>query len=245
MSFAEFKTVADKVRCLTDYLYFHVMGEPLCHPELPAFISYANSLGYKCAVTTNGTLLKERGEELIKAGVYKVNISLHSLEDEDGEDYVESCLNFADRASLSGVLAVLRLWNGENDGGVNAPLIKKIKEHFKDCEWVFGARGARIRHKLHLEYGERFEWPDMNAHDMGDEMFCYGLSDHFGILCDGTVIPCCLDSEGSIALGNIFSQNINEILASPRAESIRVGFKKHHTDEELCRRCAYARRFKV
>ena len=93
---------------------------------------------------------------------------------------------------------------------------EKIIEFFKERllgEWKWGSRGARIRHKLHLEFGERFEWPDMGAPDCGNGVFCYGLSDHFGVLCDGSVVPCCLDSEGDITLGNILKENIDDILA--------------------------------
>ncbi|MBQ7333268.1 MAG: SPASM domain-containing protein, partial [Clostridia bacterium] len=159
--------------------------------------------------------------------------------------YLGGCLSFADKASKSGVLTVLRLWNSDGDGGKNTETLLKIKEFFKNDEWVFGTRGARIRNKLHLEYGERFAWPDINASDMGEDVFCYGLSDHFGILSDGSVVPCCLDSDGVITLGNIFDGDIDEILSSPRAENIRRGFKNKKAREELCRKCGYARRFKI
>jgi radical SAM protein with 4Fe4S-binding SPASM domain len=110
-------------------------------------------------------------------------------------------------------------------------------------EWKWGTRGARIRHKLHLEYGDRFEWPDMEAENMGNCLFCYGLRDHFGILCDGSLIPCCLDHEGDVTLGNVFVSPIREILASDRARKILEGFDKRIAVEELCQRCGYARRF--
>ncbi len=246
MSFDEFKLTLAKIRHLTNYVYFHLMGEPLCHPLLVAFIKYAKAEGFKVAVTTNGTLLSHLGDALIESGVYKVNISLHAFEDEkEKELYLADCLSFADKASKSGVLTVLRLWNSDGDGGKNTETFLKIKELFKNDEWVFGPRGARIRNKLHLEYGERFAWPDINASDMGEDVFCYGLSDHFGILSDGSVVPCCLDSDGVITLGNIFDGDIDEILSSQRAENIRCGFKDKKAREELCRKCGYARRFKI
>ena len=244
MSFDEFKLTLDKIRHLTDYIYFHLMGEPLLHPLLLQFIEYANARGYKCAITTNGTLLEKLGDELVKSGVYKVNISLHGFEDEaEREKYFNSCLNFADSASAAGILTVLRLWNGAELGGENAGIIEKMKSRFPDGEWAFGKRGARIRNKLHVEYGERFEWPDLGAADMGDEVFCYGLSDHFGILSDGTVIPCCLDREGVINLGNVFESPLADILSSERAKNILEGFTRRCATEDLCRRCGYARRF--
>lgn len=246
MTVEELKFVLSELLPLTNYVYFHVMGEPTTHPALPEIIKYASSIGLKCAVTTNGTLLSHVGQPLIDAGVYKVNISVHSFEEGSLEkflSYLYNITDFAKRASSAGVLTVLRLWNKGADGGRNDKILEFLKENIEG-EWKWGVRGARIRHKLHLEFGERFEWPDMTAHDGGDCVFCYGLSDHFGILSDGSVIPCCLDSEGDITLGNIFCDDITDILSSSRAEAIREGFRKRCASEELCRKCGYARRFK-
>ena len=254
MTLKEFDCVTDRLLGVTEYLYYHVMGEPLTHPLLPDFIRLAGAKGFKSAVTTNGTLLPLRGQELIEAGVYKVNISVHSFE--DGEDgvahgrYLDGILDFADHASSNGVLTILRLWNldgrGQALGGNNQRTLDYLRVRFPDggdTPWHFSNRGARMRDKLHLEYGDRFEWPDMEADDRGSGVFCYGLKDHFAILCDGRVVPCCLDREGAITLGSIFDSTAEEILASPRAASMRDGFQRRHASEELCRRCGYARRF--
>ena len=245
MSLDEFKTVANALVGVTDYIYFHVMGEPLTHKLLPDFIEYAVSLGFKCAVTTNGTLITQRGDELIRSGVYKVNLSVHSFE--NGEDdeycrYINELCDFADFASSKGVLTVLRLWNKGHDDGRNDTTLEMLKKHLHG-EWKWGNRGARIRHKLHLEYGDRFEWPDKDAALGSESVFCYGLRDHFGILSNGTVIPCCLDREGVIDLGNVFEKPISEILESERARNILSGFDRRCAVEDLCSRCGYARRF--
>ena len=246
LSVEEFSTIIKQLSPLTDYVYLHVMGEPLTHPNLCDFLRLATAAGLKCAITTNGTLLPRFGEPIAMAGVYKVNVSVHSFEggeEEKYEKYLHGCLDFADFASRRGVLVVLRLWNRGHDGGLNDRTLHIIKERFQSGEWVFGARGARIRDKLHLEYGDRFDWPDMSAEDGGERVFCYGLRDQFGILSDGTVIPCCLDHEGDIALGNVFDTPLAEILEGERAAKIRSGFDKRCATEELCRRCGYARRF--
>lgn len=245
MTMEEFRTAADKVRQVTDYIYFHVMGEPLTHPLLPDFIRYARSIGLKPAVTTNGTLLPARGRALIDAEVYKVNISVHSFEEGSVENYLQylgGCADFAERACSSGVLTVLRLWNKGCDAGRNIDTEAFFREHLPG-EWKEGTRGYRIRDKLHLEFGDRFTWPDMACEEGGDRVFCYGLKDHFGVLCDGTVIPCCLDREGVIALGNIFTDDLETVLHGPRATAIRDGFRRRKAVEELCRKCGYARRF--
>ena len=246
MSSEEFTAILDKLQGSTEYVYYHLMGEPLLHRDLPELISIATARGFKSAITTNGTLLGHRGDELIAAGVYKVSISLHSFEEGstvDFDAYLDSCFDFADKASESGVLTVFRLWNRGHDGGKNEYILGRMKERL-DGEWKWSERGARIRDKLHLEWGDRFAWPDKDAECMGDDVFCYGLKDHFGILSDGRVVPCCLDADGEITLGNIFKDKIEDILASERARSIVEGFKTRHAPESLCQRCGYARRFK-
>lgn len=245
MTMEEFECITDQLQGITEYLYLHVMGEPLTHPLLPDFIRCAKEMGFKVAITTNGTLLRRCQEELLKARPYKVSISVHSFEEgtlESYRDYLTQCMEFAEQSSREGILTVFRLWNRGYDKGRNVDTLTILQDFFRE-EWKEGSRGFRIRDKLHLEYGDRFAWPDMWADEGDDQVFCYGLKDHFGILCDGSVIPCCLDREGAITLGNIYEQPIGEILASERAVQIAEGFRKRRAVEELCRKCGYARRF--
>lgn len=247
MSLEEFDIVTDKLRGVTEYIYLHVMGEPLTHPDVAKMTSLATGKGFHVAVTTNGTLLDRMGDKLVAAGVYKVNISVHSFEEGEREEYISylnSCFDFADRANKQGVLVVLRLWNRGHDEGRNIDTVALMRERLSG-EWHEGRRGIRIRHGLHLEYGDRFEWPDMSADYRGEKVFCYGLRDQFGILSDGRVVPCCLDHDGDITLGNILSPNASaeEILNSERARKIKDGFSNRHAAEELCRRCGYAQKF--
>ena len=247
MTLAEVDLITDKLLPLTDYIYFHLMGEPLLHKGLIDMIRLATKKGFKCAITTNGSLLEKRTKELIDSGVYKVNISLHSFEGVSEDEhlaYLTSCTDFAREASDAGVLCVFRLWNGEYEIENNSRALTLLRERLP-YEWVAGARGYRIKDKLHLEYGERFDWPTMDIDPIGDEAFCYGLADHFGILSSGTVVPCCLDSDGNIPLGNAISDDLAEILASPRARKIREGFMCRRAEEELCKRCGYSRRFDI
>ena len=140
---------------------------------------------------------------------------------------------------------MLRLWNRGYDEGRNIDTLAILRERFVDGEWREGANGARIRHRLHLEYGDRFEWPDVECDELGEQVFCHGLGDHFGILVDGRVVPCCLDREAAIELGNVYDSDLNDILTSERAEAMREGFRCKRATEELCRKCGYARRFKI
>jgi radical SAM protein with 4Fe4S-binding SPASM domain len=245
MTEAEYARVLQQLEGKTRYIYHHLMGEPLVHPLLPQFIQMACRAGFRPMLTTNGTLLDRRAETLLIPGLHKINISLHSFEEggpEAHRRYIAKVAEFAQNANRAGTVISLRLWNNGCDEGRNNDTLALLQELIPG-EWVTNTRGYRIRDRLFLEWGDRFVWPDQSAADLGSEVFCHGLGDHFGILADGTVVPCCLDSEGIIALGNVFQQELTHILASPRAKAMAEGFRRRHATEELCRRCGYARKF--
>jgi radical SAM protein with 4Fe4S-binding SPASM domain len=242
---ADFRIILEKLRPWTDYLYFHLMGEPLWHPNLRLYLRFAKEAGFKVIITTNGSLLEKCGDILIEKGVHKINISLHAFEANDlnitFEEYLQACMGFG-KKSEGKMIVCYRLWNGGGAERLNAEIVDALHRAFPG-EWVKEPRGTRIGQRVYLEYGDKFDWPDLSAEDLGQEVFCYGLQDQIGVLCDGTVVPCCLDHEGDIPLGNLLKQELGEILASPRAQALQNGLKCGKATEELCRKCGYARRF--
>lgn len=249
MTAEEFTVAANKLQGAVKYLYFHVMGEPLLHEELEKFLDIAGELGFRVCLTTNGTLLCKRGEQLLSHGaLHKVSVSLHSMEGNGVKDlraYLSDVWNFSEMASKSGVIVALRLWNiGGKDarnGEILAFLEEKLGKHPLDMPQPREGNW-KLRERLYLEQAERFEWPDLSAAEE-NVRFCLGLREQIAILCDGTVVPCCLDHEGDIPLGNIFTQELSEILSSPRAKALYDGFSCGRPSEELCRCCGYATRF--
>ena len=246
----DFRRIAEKLRGETSYLYLHVLGEPLLHPQLKELLAIAGELGFRVCLVTNGTLLHKRREELLAAkSLHKVSVSLHSFEGNGGagdlpaylQQVWEVCLPLSER----GVLCALRLWNEGTaprlNGAVEAFLSQRIG---RDVESLpRDARGNRtLRPNLFLERAERFGWPDLNAPESGAN-FCHGFTRQLAVLWDGTVTACCLDSEGDIPLGNLLSQPLEEILQGERAAAMAAGFAARKPTEELCRRCGYARRF--
>ena len=242
----EFSALLPKIRPYTDYLYFHLMGEPLIHPKLQRFLELTGDAGFKVILTTNGTLLAKQQEMLLNSpALHKVNISLHAFEANDlaipFHDYLAGCFKFG-KAAEGKKLISYRLWNQGGQDEKNAEILDAMKEFFTE-PWAQERRGTRIGERVYLEYGDKFDWPDLTASDGGEGVFCHGLRDQLGILCDGSVVPCCLDHEGDITLGNLFTQTMDEILDSPRAKAIYEGFSQRKAAEELCRKCGYARRF--
>lgn len=250
---ADFETIARRLSGWTEYLYFHLMGEPLLHPELETFLRIAGDLGFRVILTTNATLLPQAGPTLLAApSLHKVNLSLQALEGNGGgemEDYVNQCADFAAQASERGILINLRLWNldGADTKGRNSEngrILETLARSFPR-PWPPSRSGARLAQGLYLSWGETFRWPDLNEPDVSARHFCYGLRDQLGVLCDGTVVPCCLDHEGDIPLGNLLREDLQTILDRPRTRAVIEGFRRGEAVEPLCRRCGYATRFRV
>ena len=242
----EFTQLMPKLRPYSDYLYFHLMGEPLCHPNLEQYLHIAGDHGFKVIITTNGTLLPKKQDILLSSpALHKVNVSLHAFEANDlpvsFTEYLHGCFEFAKSAEGQKIVA-LRLWNHGGMDSLNDRILIMLKQYFPE-PWTQESRGIRIGQKIYLEHGDRFDWPDLSAEDGGESVFCHGLRDQIGVLCDGTVVPCCLDHEGDIALGNLLHSSMAEILSSDRAVRIYDGFSNRTACEELCRKCGYARRF--
>jgi len=243
-----FRRILAEITPYTDYVYFHLMGEPLLHPQLADYLRLTAEAGLHPCLTTNGTMLASRGETLLQAPpIHKISISLQAQEANTAsrlpDSYLDDCLRFGKTYEGKGVL-VYRLWN---EGGLdqnNAAVLEKLKEFFPE-PWVLRPDGYRIGKLVYLEYGKTFTWPDAAATGTQEgRFFCYALRDQLGVLCDGTVVPCCLDHNGDLALGNVLQQPLEEILASPRAEALYNGFSAGSAVEPLCRTCGFIRRFR-
>ena len=250
LSEAEFEALTDALVGEIKFLYFHLMGEPLLHPSFPHFVKRAWEKGFYPILTTNGSLLAKCAQTVLENLPYKISISLHAPAANAAfadPAYFENCIDFAKRAAAKGCIVVLRLWNLGGDGeDENATILDRLHAAFPG-EWPPSHRDSvRLsRDKVFLEWGEHFEWPDPSAPAVPEDtdIFCHALRDQIGILSDGTVVPCCLDADGNLALGNLFSTPLREILNTDRAKAIYEGFTIHRATEEMCRRCGYARRY--
>lgn len=241
LSAEEFDLFTDKVRGKVCFLYFHLMGEPLLHPLLPQFITMAREKGFKTVLTSNGTLL-HRAMNLLDTLPHKVQLSLHSHESNArGElsSYMEEVMNFATQAAAKGTCVVLRLWNQGGMDKENEQVMDYIAEYVPR-PWKERPDGFRLCDNLYLEFDRKFEWPSANASSAKREVFCKALLKQIGVLSDGSLVPCCLDHNGDVVLGNLFHQSLEEILSSPRAQAMIEGFQHHTATEALCQNCESA-----
>ncbi len=254
-----FREIVRQVAPLTEQVAFHLMGDPLVHPKLEQLVEICHEYESKIFFVTNGVLLKEKQTALLLHPAFRqVNFSLHSFHDNypdrDPGEYLARIFNFTENAfkKRPDLYINYRLWNLQEVRGSthdNLNMLKRISEHFEvempQSIDVRAQKSFKLKNRLYLHFDTEFVWPDLHLPVLGSTGTCYGLKNHFGILVDGTVVPCCLDKEGKIALGRIQDNSILEILANERAQSMLKGFRERRLTEELCRRCNYIERFQV
>lgn len=249
MSVEEFQVIVDKIRPFTNYIYLHVLGEPLLHPQLVEILDIAEASGLNVNITTNGGLLERKKEILMKHPVRQINISLHDAEEniasEKWSDYLQSTLDFAIVAAEK-TYVCLRLWNSTNAGSeeFNKFILKEIASKFdisiETLEDDTKGNGLKLADHIFMQRAPRFEWPDDNIEGTQTRKNCYALRDHIAILTDGQVIPCCLDADANLKLGNIFTENLLDILETERAKNIKKGFEQHKIVEPFCATCGFS-----
>lgn len=259
MTLENFGKILDQIKAYTRYIYFHVKGEPLLHPELDKLLDISHEKGFEVNITTNGTLIhKVKNWLLTKPALRQVNFSLHSFDGnekiQNKEEYIKNILSFAKEAMIhSDILIALRLWNLNENNAINlerkrnsdllAAIEKELDLPYKIEEKVISERGIKIADRIYLNQDHQFAWPDLNEKEDDGTGFCYGLRNQAAILVDGTVVPCCLDGEGVINLGNINKICFSEIIESERARQMVDGFTRREAVEELCRKCGFRKRF--
>ena len=257
MELGLFDKIVEQVAPLTELVCLHLMGDPLVHPKLEAMVRACDEHQANIFLVTNGVLLKpEKYELLLHERFYQINFSLHSFFDnfpnKDPSQYLDRIFTFTERAlrERPELYINFRLWNLNDPLGSQTPntqMLERICERF-GCATptqldVRKRKSVNIKNRLYLHFDTEFIWPSLDLPVLGTSGTCYGLSSHFGILVDGTVVPCCLDKEAAITLGHVNDSPILSILDSPRAKNMLAGFKQRQLKESLCQRCQYIERF--
>ena len=232
----------------TQAVYWHLQGEPLLHPSFRKISEFAGNLGLTLKLTTNASHLREYTEYLFSGMFSHINFSMQSLNEVSGEerirvqndiaDFTEKALNSCPEMYLN-----FRWWQNQPPG------LEFFAKRFgiPEEKWLpsAGRRNRRIAGRLYSNFDGQFEWPDSKGspRQNGEKGSCYGLIDHCGILCDGKVVPCCLDSGGNLALGDLHENTLKEILSSPLAVRMESGFRRNCRIMKQCQSCGYASRF--
>lgn len=245
MSLENFEKVIKNIKNYTDYIYLHVLGEPLLHSKFDEILTLCDKNLMKVNITTNDTLLKKRLDILKRHScIRQVNISLHC--EGKSSNYFDEVFTCCD-ALCGKVYINYRLWT-LSDGNLDkesTDIVEKIIKHYElssdIVEKLKTVKQIKISSNIFVDKNNLFVWPSKDE-SVDDYGFCYALSTHVAILVDGSVVPCCLDSEGEIVLGNIFDDNLEEILSSERALRMLDGFRSNQKVEDLCKHCHFLQR---
>ena len=259
MSLETFEEILTQVKPYTDYIYLHVKGEPFLHPQIDRILDICENFNIKVNITTNGTLISEVKDKIInKKSLRQINFSLHSMDGNEKynkkDEYIDNILDFAHEAlAKTNIIISYRLWNLDKDNQLNAEIqknqkiLRKIENEYNLSyrieDKVTAGNGIKIGERLYLNQDHVFSWPALDEKEDEGIGFCYGLRNQIAVLVDGTVVPCCLDGEGVINLGNIKEMEFKNILESKRATDIFEGFSNRYAVEELCRKCGYRKKF--
>lgn len=248
MSESLYKKAIDESKPLAEEITLHVMGEPLLHPHIKKIIEYAENKDIKINLTTNGTLIEKHQSTSLNKTIKRINFSIHSLNsnysNEDAKKYLNQIIDFTKIAQKerTDLIMVYRLWNINNSANKN--ILDIIQTEFnttlKDEK---NKIGIEIKPNLYINYDESFNWPNVKNEVKNQTGYCLGLKTHIGILSNGIVVPCCLDNDGNIPLGNIKNNTLNEILNSKKVQDIINGFKERRLVEDLCKKCSYIKKF--
>ncbi|MBW6489089.1 SPASM domain-containing protein [Sulfurimonas sp.] len=257
MSISFFEETLVQLQPYTKTLAFHIMGDPLTLSNLKEYLDIAYKYGFDVELTTSGYYLgKTPLQTLFHRAVRQLNISLNSFNKNSinmsFKEYINSVLDTCAQKieHYPKPFINLRLWNLDeicSEADYNKMLFQKLGSFFK-CD--IGAdeiyrekiKSIRLAPKVLLNFDRYFEWPAIASSHNSDGT-CHGLTSHFGILANATVVPCCLDGDGVINLGNLHESTLEEILNSRRAQDIVEGFKNFKAAEELCKKCSYKERF--
>lgn len=253
ISVEDFERILVKIKPFTDYVYLHIKGEPLLHPNIDKVLDLCEKHKLKVNLTTNGMLLKGKKDILMtKNALRQINISLHSFEQNDikyltQQEYLDDIIStIKELNSKTNIIVSLRLWNlqKESTNVHNRMIMDTLEREFGISNIETNIKnGMKLSDRIYLNQDFEFSWPNISGQEIAKTGRCYGLIQQIGILVDGTVVPCCLDQDGIIDLGNVYEKDFADIVNQQRSNDIINGFKQNKLIEGLCQRCGYVTKF--
>ena len=251
MSLKNFEEIIKKIHNYTKLVALHVKGETLLHSNLKNILEILEKYNLKTNITTNGTLIKEN-LEIIKESkaVRQINFSIHSIMQNKNlhSQYLTDIFESADE--LDNVIISYRLWNlksiKEND--INTNIIKAIEDYYgiqNLKQKLLNSNFIKLKENVFINQDIEFEWPNINKEPIIEKGRCLALKEQVAILVDGTVVPCCLDNNGDIPLGNIFEETMEEILNKPKSVTIKKNFENGVITCDLCKTCGFLKNLKI
>jgi radical SAM protein with 4Fe4S-binding SPASM domain len=257
MSLVEIEKALLQIKPHAERVCFHLMGEPLNHPDWVSALKIASNMNVPIEITTNGTLMtRSTMMELLSPALLQINFSLQSFIDNfpkaDPKTYFQKILEFVLIAEKKrpDLYINFRFWNleaGEKQNEVNEYFLKTIEEVFavslnRNTDPGF-KKSKKIRNRIYAHFDSRFEWPNKKDPIKSTSGTCWGARSQLAIHADGSVVPCCLDKEADVLLGNIKEQTFDQVIQSDPYSRIKRGFENNQLLAELCQKCTFRERF--
>jgi len=209
-------------------------GEPFCDRNLMNRIKFAKENGLKVTLYTNGILLDgDRIKDIIDAKLDKIFISLDSYSNEhyrkirlvgkydEVVDNINTLIEMKQtRKSKFPIVEIGMILLDKNDKKVIKTFMKKWKR----------ANDVVIR--------QPHDWISEGT-DIKNQLPCYPLWNAFYVLCDGRVVPCCMDYDATYVLGDANNQTLKEIWETYKQLKL---LRKHHLEGtsdcfDFCKNC--------
>lgn len=241
MAIDDIRNIIKQIRKHCNYIYLHVLGEPLLHPDFNEILEILDQEEMKLQLVTNGTLLGSYPNLLKHSCLRKISISLHSIRDLEIERNYFETINRLIEDNGNSILE-LRFYDYDH-------LSADLKGYYEELRGKYGLKPTGMKNCFFLKentyilYNEFFDWPMINDPPIGDKGYCLGGKEMIAILNNGDVTLCCLDPKGHNSIGNIFKTSLDEILNEKRYLDYLASINKRRLIFDLCTRCSYRLRF--
>jgi len=241
LSFVDFCKYVDQIKPICNYIYLHVLGEPLLHPNLEQMLNYLDNKDMNLQLVTNGVLLNKYPNLLKHECLRKLSISIHSINEINvANDYFETITSLIE--NNSNVKVELRFYN-------SSTLSEKLKSYLENLKRKYSfeltskINSYKLKENTYLYFENFFKWPQIEDTFVSEIGTCHGAIDMLAITSAGEVTLCCLDPKAINKIGDLHTETLKEIIDSYKYKQIVNDLKNNKLNCNLCQKCTYRLKF--
>lgn len=250
MSLKDFTRIARKILPYCRYAYMHLWGEPMINPEIISMLKLASTFTRTNISTNANNLSQDLAKQLIFSGVSDIIVSIDGMTQETYQKYRRG----GDVSKVLHGLAYLVHYNKMLKTPIAITPQFIVFEHNKHEMSAFAEFCAGLG--LQETFKAPYLRPNSVLKDSGIPMYIrpYLVSSRSPaqrcrdmqqcnvdeapvILLDGTVVPCCYDHNGTLNMGNIFSQSFESIWNSQSYIAFRNDLKSGKAPDFCLKNC--------